>query len=317
MLVELQRYKNNPIFSPKKENMWESKAVMNPGVCLEKNDFHMLYRALSSEAIILPKVKEYHLSYIGYAHSEDGVIFERREQPFIKPEQDWEELGCEDARAVKIDDTYYIFYTAVSKAKDGGINVRIAGAVTADFERLEKYGFIDLQGRCKAASLFPEKVDDRYAFLYTQYADTPQSTIFYTEVESIEQLFDPIKWRKTNKVPLLTPSKGVYRGPELGASPVKTPKGWLLIYCPESFKREWFIGAALLDIKDPTKVVAKTTKPLLKPEMSYELKGYTDNVAFPSGAVVVGDELYVYYGSADDGCCLATCKLYKLLSSLT
>lgn len=317
MPVELQRYKGNPILAPNKQNPWESRVVMNPCVIYENNNFHMLYRALSLDGITRPNGRQYHYSCIGYAKSNDGIDFKRRRQPFIKPEYDWEGLGCEDARIVKIDDVYFIFYSAISQTETGELKVQIAGATTKDFEQIEKLGVINLEGRGKAASFFPEKINDKYTFLYTQFADGPESTIFYAQVDSAEQLFDEGEWKKINKMPLLSPSKNAYRGPELGAPPIKTPDGWLLIYCPESFKKEWFIGAALLDLNNPTKVIAKTTKPLLKPDASYEIEGYVDNVAFPEGAIVVGDELYVYYGGADAKCCLATCKFRDLLSSLT
>lgn len=316
MSTELKRSKNNPILAPKKQNVWESKAVMNPCVYLENNNFQMLYRALSQKCITMPNGKQYHHSYIGYANSNDGIVFKRRNQPIVKPEYDWEKLGCEDARVVKIDGTYYIFYSAISLANIDELNVQIAGATTSDFNQIEKLGVISLKGRGKASSLFPEKIDGKYAFLYTQFADSPRSTVFYAQVESLDELFDAVKWKRIKKIPLLTPSSSAYRGPELGAPPIKTPDGWLLVYCPESAKKEWFIGAALLDLKDPTKVLAKTTEPLLKPEASYERRGYVDNVAFPQGAVVVKDKLYVYYGGADQGCCLATCKLDDLLTSL-
>ena len=89
-----------------------------------------------------------------------------------------------------------------------------------------------------------------------------------------------------------------------------------MIFCPESKKREWFIGAALLDIYDPSKIIGVTDEPLLKPEKDYELKGFVPNVAFPSGAVIQGNKLYVYYGSADEFCSIASCGLKDLLESL-
>ena len=114
------------------------------------------------------------------------------------------------------------------------------------------------------------------------------------------------------------PPVNVYRGAEVGAVPIKTKAGWLCIYCNAntSDHPEWTIGAALLDLHNPGVILAQTREPILQPETAAELSGVVNNVTFPSGAVVVGDELYVYYGSGDQGCCLATCKLKDLLGYL-
>ncbi|RJQ36948.1 hypothetical protein C4559_04430 [Candidatus Microgenomates bacterium] len=316
MEIRVKRNPNNPILTPINEHSWESKAVMNASVVIKDKTFHMFYRALGSESKIFPSGKIYHRSYIGYAQGIDGIHFLRRNEPLIKPQAKWEALGCEDPRVTKIGNSYYVFYTAISEGEKTDLNVQIAGASTDDFKDIKKLGVISLDGRCKAAALFPEKINNKFAFLYTQNADSSNSTIYYAQVDSITKLFDKNKWAKTEKIPLLTPSANAYRGPELGAVPIKTSAGWLLIYCPESFKREWFIGAALLDLHDPTKIIGKTKEPLLKPEMNYELSGYTNNVAFPSGAVIRDQVVFIYYGGADTGVCLATCTLKQLLLSL-
>lgn len=316
MPVRLERYSKNPILCPVKEHNWESNAVMNASVFLEGGKFHMLYRSLDTKKKILQSGKVFHYSYIGYAESVDGVHFTRRPEPFIKPEFEWESLGCEDPRVTKINDTYHIFYTAITEGKESDLSVQIAGALTNDFKSFKKLGTIKLEGRSKAAALFPEKINGKFAFLYTQNADRPNSTIYYVQIDSINTLFNAKEWDEVEKISLLAPPPKAYRGPELGAVPIKTPQGWLLIYCPESFKREWFIGAAVLDLDNPSKVLGQTREPILKPEVNYELSGYTDNVTFPSGAVIVDDTLFVYYGGADSGVCLAKCKLDEILDSL-
>jgi predicted GH43/DUF377 family glycosyl hydrolase len=112
--------------------------------------------------------------------------------------------------------------------------------------------------------------------------------------------------------------ENTFRGPEVGAVPIKTPDGWLLIYCNANVSDhpEWTISAALLDLHDPRKVLAVTKDPILKPETDEERHGVVNNVTFPEGAVVVGEDLYVYYGSGDQGICLATCRLEDLLTHL-
>jgi len=105
----------------------------------------------------------------------------------------------------------------------------------------------------------------------------------------------------------------LHRGPELGAPPIKTDKGWLLIFSSESMSDSWSIGAALLDLDNPSKLIARTPGYILQPVTNYEMNGLVPNVTFPEGAVVVGSDLYVYYGAADTVIGLATCKLDDLL----
>ena len=218
----------------------------------------------------------------------------------------------------EIDGVYYIFYTAVSRAPDGTLRVQIAGASTRDFRVVRKLGLIGLRTnrRAKAAALFPTRIAGRYGFLYTEDADRPGSTIRYVEFDSINDLFDQGAWEAASKTKLLAPPTDAYRGPELGAVPLRTETGWLLVYCPASFEREWSIGAALLDLSDPRRVLGVTSAPLLRPQTDYERTGYVDNVAFPAGALVLGDDLFVYYGAADMGVCLATGSLAELTATL-
>ena len=266
----------------------------------------------------MPSGRVYHASSIGYAESSDGVRFTRRPAPFLRPAADALEMGFEDARVTRLGADCYLFYTSVSPSEDGDLRVQIAGAVTRDFSEVTELGLVAFEEPWwfKAAALFPEKINGRYGFLYTAQADTPRSTICYLETDSIDALFDPRALAKLVKTAVLPPSPTAHRGPELGAVPVRTPHGWLLVYCPESFREEWTIGAALLDLEDPRQVIGKTTAPLLVPETAYELEGYVANVTFPEGATIDGDKLSVYYGAADSGVCLATGSLSALLSSL-
>jgi len=145
------------------------------------------------------------------------------------------------------------------------------------------------------------------------------------QFDSLEKVIKPPKGFMADNIDhyqdnvVFEPPEPVYRGAEVGAVPIKTKDGWLFIYCNAntSDHPEWTISAALFDLKDPRKVLAHIEKPILKPETEAELKGVINNVTFPEGAVVVGDELYVYYGSGDQGCCLATCNLEDLMQHLT
>ena len=118
--MRLRRYKNNPILTLNKNNKWESGAVFNCSVAYDKNIFHIVYRAIDSG---FTRIKgggyKNYISSIGYAKSSNGINFERFSKPIIKPECKWERYGCEDPRITKLGNSYYIFYTALSKPAYG------------------------------------------------------------------------------------------------------------------------------------------------------------------------------------------------------
>jgi len=282
----------------------------------------MVYRATND---IKKDIKDGYMSSIGYAESNDGIHFKRHQQPLIIADQDYESgLGCEDARVIKINDTYFLYYTAV---QGYGISkkVRIALATSKNFVTWTKHGIIGPSTRSKAATLFPQKINDRYVLFYTWMADTPLSSIMQVQYNSIDEVVHPSKNLMADSIDhyedtvVFRPPVNVFRGAEVGAPPIKTKDGWLFVYCNANVSdhKEWTISAALLDLEDPRKILAHTKEPILKPETELEVTGVVNNVTFPSGAVIVNDELYVYYGSGDQGCCLATCKVEELLASMT
>lgn len=317
----LKRYPKNPILTADKNIPWEAGSVLNPNVLKKGKIFHLFYRATND--LERNKIGSY-VSSIGYASSSDGVNFFKRKTPLIKPTEKYEiGLGCEDARVTKINDTYFIFYTAV-EGFDASKKVRIALATTKDLKKVIRHGIVGPKGSAsKAAVLFPEKVGGKYLLLYTWEADRPISTIMLKEMNSLKEITNPSQNSFGENLEnfddnfFLQPFKGSFRGPEVGAVPIKTPKGWLVVYCGAAVgKKIWTIDALLLDLHNPRKIIGIAPKPILSPQADSELKGVVNNVTFPSGAAIVKDELYVYYGSGDQGCCLATCKLDKLLTYL-
>ena len=104
-----------------------------------------------------------------------------------------------------------------------------------------------------------------------------------------------------------------------GCPPIETEFGWLLIYhgVKDSLKGYVYSAcAALLDLENPQKEIARLPYPLFKPEYVWELKGEVNNVCFPTGAVVFDDKLYIYYGAADERIACASVSLSELLSEL-
>lgn len=323
----LIRSRNNPILKPNKNNKWEAGTVFNPSVVSVNGVFHMVYRAVASGFYSFTTVDKRlgyknFISSIGYAKSKDGVHFRRNQKPLLLPDKKYDQYGCEDPRITKFEDKFFIFYTAMnSPAYTPGIS-RIALATTKNFKEVQRYGVAGPESNAKAAVLFPEKIKGKIAMIFTWQPDTPDSSIAITFFENIKQLLYPTKsyWNNffssVNKHIIFSPPKGCFHGYEVGAPPLRISKGWLLIYCGATKKEEWSISAALLNLKNPQKVIAFTEKPILTPEKEYEAKGLVPNVTFPGGAVLVKDKLLVYYGAADTYVAVASVNLNSLLKEL-
>ena len=177
--MRLQRYHNNPILTPTK-HPWENMLVFNPAVIYDKGIVHMLYRAQGEDGV----------SRFGYAHSRDGINFERLNYPVYEGNKyhEYESLGVEDPRLVKINDLYYVVYTAVSLDPRGTINptwpekvakrVRVALATTRDFQNFEDHEVIVPNLNAKNGSLFPTQVEGEYWLLYRTFKN---ETFFRSE----------------------------------------------------------------------------------------------------------------------------------------
>lgn len=322
-MFKLERYPSNPILAKNPDNHWEAGSVLNPCVIRDGEVFRMFYRATNDTKI---KEKGGYISSIGYAESLDGLSWTRYAEPVLAPSETYDADGCEDARVTKIGDTYFMHYTAISWDRQGK-KVRVALATSKDARNWTKYGVVGPSGsRSKAATLFPERIQGKYWWFYTWEADRPASTIMSVAADSLEDVLSPPAGQVAYTIEnydkwavFAPPAKSAtFRGPEVGAPPIKTDKGWLFIYCNANTGAtpRWTVKAALLDLNDPRKVIAETPWPILEPETEDEVTGVVNNVTFPEGAVVVGDELYVYYGSGDQGCCLATCRMDDLIASI-
>jgi beta-1,2-mannobiose phosphorylase / 1,2-beta-oligomannan phosphorylase len=310
--AELARAKTNPILIADECNWWESKAVFNCSVLYDGNIIHMLYRA----------VGEYdnYVSRIGYATSTDGLSFQRRKEVALYPVLDYEAYGMEDPRLTSIDNRIYITYVVLSNHVKNSPIASTALAVTDDFYSYKRLGIITVaESDNKDVVLFPKEngqaPSNKYFMLHRPSKwikplyDVPMPSIWLAEGDSVTNFFYQS---------LLIKPEQSWEELKVGAgvSPLKTKKGWLVIYHGVSADRVYSAGAFLLDLNDPYKILGRTKEPILTPRENYEKNGDVNNVVFPTGACIIDGKLLVYYGGADKVCCLATVDLDSLLEQM-
>ena len=304
----MQRYNKNPILSPNKENWWESEAVFNPAIFFDGDKIHMLYRAIGGE--------ENHISRIGYASSTDGFSFKRQKETAISPVQDYEQYGIEDPRLIGLDTQILVTYVVLSDYVSRGPIGSTALAVTADFKTFTRLGIITGKGSdTKDVVLFPEKINDKYMFLHRPMSWVGQK---FGVIKPSIWLGESNALTSFEKHTIVLKPEYDWEDSRIGSGPppIKTKKGWLLIYHGVDKNFTYRAGAALLDLSNPSIVIGRTKKPILEPEEAFEKIGHVNNVVFPTGSCVIDDNLYLYYGAADKVCCVATVKLDSLLEKL-
>lgn len=318
-----------PLLTPSKNVEWASGAVFNPGAYYDGELVHLLFRAIPKgyQRIKLKNAApgekdtgfdESYISQIGYASSKDGINFEWREEPLIGVEHWFNKFGSEDPRISRIDGQYLITYTALQRpAFDEISGIRIGLATTTDFKSIEMKGVVSPSDlRDKDAVIFPKRINGKIAMLHRV---VPNIQIIY--FDSIEDMHNPPEglWEEH----LANLEEHTIMRPEFeweslkigaGPTPIETPEGWLFIYHGVNANHVYRMGMALLDLDDPSKVIAKSPIPLLEPELEFELFGDVENVVFPEGAVVIDDTLHVYYGAADSVIGHAQASLTEVLN---
>lgn len=311
---------NNPIILPRPENNWEAWQTFNPGAVLLQNKVHFLYRAIGEDGT----------SRFGYAASTDGFTVDERLPYPVYEHPETERVfnvfsyfsggswgGAEDPRMVALgeDTTLYVTYTACDR---GELRVALTAISFEDFLK-KKWKWrepvlLSPPGEIhKNWLLFPEKINGRYAILHSIKPDI--------QIEYVDSLgFDSADYNYIRSYHSGPPQKGHrwdkwIRG--AGAPPVKTRDGWLLFY--HAMDDDWSkykVGAALLDLEDPTKVLYRAKEPVLEPSEQYETNGYKPGVVYASGAVVMDGNLFVYYGCSDNYIGVASANLGAFLEAL-
>lgn len=246
------------------------------------------------------------LSHLRLARSKDGIHFDINQNAFIAPSFDYEEFGVEDPRITKIDETYYINYSAISSS-----GVVTCLAETKDFISLKKIGIIFLADN-KDVVIFPKKINGSYYAI-----NRPVSAYFQNPEMWIAKSDDLQSFGHHQK--LCGTRKGYFDDARIGAScePILTEKGWVEIYHGASEDNHYKIGILVLDQNDPSKILYRSDLPLIEATESYEKNGFMPNVIFPCGFVKDGDIIKLYYGNCDENICLLTFSLKELLDSIT
>ncbi len=318
----------NPIMTPNRDHYWEEFATFNMCPIKHNKNIYGLYRAISAPDKMATQQQ---VSIIGTSRSKNGIHFEDR-SPFITPKEEWDKCGCEDPRVTFFEGKYYTFYTALSRYPFGPESIKVAVAVSKNLKEIEERHLVT-PFNAKAMTLFPERINGKITVIFSYHTDLPPAKMSFAQFDNIEQLWDESFWdewikdvdshavdfRRTEQDHL-----------EIGAPPVKTKHGWLLVYSHiqnyfsglENLDRIFGIEVLLLDLFDPAKIIGRTRGPILVPEESYEMSGYISNVIFPSGALIEKstntktERLAIYYGAADTTVCIAYISLNDLISSI-
>ena len=334
--MKLTRYPGNPILSPHPDHPWEDLAVFNPAAWYdeEKREVLLLYRAAESH----PEYK----CYFGLAKSKDGYHFERvSDQPVLSPSiEGFDGATIQDPRMVKIGEYFYVTYACrhypfgqfwIPKDKPRyvrpvcppdfprylRINATLTGlCITKDFKTWIRAGTLtDPLLDDRDVILFPEKVGGKYVMIHRPLEWVGPEYGTDEACAWIAFADDLMGFRKST---LLIKNKFPWEVYKLGVNtpPIKTPHGWFTIYHAVGTDKHYRLGALLLDLENPAKVLHRTPDWLMEAAADYELEGYYRGVCFPCGAVVIDGTLLVYYGGADKYCAVATCDFTQLIDHL-
>jgi predicted GH43/DUF377 family glycosyl hydrolase len=233
--------------------------------------------------------------------SDSTTLSERVLWPSIGAEQ----AGMEDARFVRfIDDdgstTFYATYTAYS-----GSHISQQLLETTDFQSFTSAPIVGHAAANKGLALFPRRIGGRFAAM--SRSDRESNTVAYSEHLSV--------W--TSALPCQSPTRA-WEVLQLGncGSPIETDAGWLVLTHGVGPMRTYSIGAILLDLDDPTRILSQLPQPLLSPATD-EQDGYVPNVVYSCGALVHADTLVLPYGISDAAIGIATVPLPELLAALS
>jgi predicted GH43/DUF377 family glycosyl hydrolase len=323
---------------------FENEGVLNPAVIREGDSVYLLYRA----------VQLWNQSTIGYCRLDGPLtVADRWEKPVMVPEFDYESKGVEDPRIVKIGDTYYMSYTAYDGTNARGalatskdlIHFKKKGIIVPQMTYSEFVFLVESAGNkvvidnyChnhnfynqdtdpekiiklwdKNVVFFPRRINGNLVFLHRI-----RPGIQLVSVKSLSELTDEF-WKDyfchLQENILMDPVykyESGYIGS--GCPPIETKQGWVMIYHGVEETESGYVYsacAALLELNNPSKVLARLPYKLFSPELEWEIHGEINNVCFPTGTALFGDTLFIYYGAADSNIACASLNLNILIKEL-
>lgn len=318
----LEKHDKNPIITPVMHHAWQSDATFNPAAVHDGEKFHFIYRAMGPQ----------NTSVLGHAESKNGTDIDyRSDEPIYTPRKPFETPGgnpkrwfmsgggyggCEDPRVtwIKEDQKFYLTYIAYNGANAPRValssiseeNFRNKNWDWKEPKLISKPNEVN-----KNAVVFPEKIGGKYVVMHRVFPN-----ILVDLLDDLD--FNNPRYLKGEfKIP---PTVDGWDSRKVGAGPppIKTADGWLLIYHAVDDKNDsqYKIGAMLLDLNEPWKVLHRTQQPILEPDQWYENNGFKAGVAYPCGAVINDNRLFVYYGGADKFICVASKNIDEFLNEL-
>ncbi len=296
MQLRAVRSPHEPIIIPRTDDKhwWERSGIFNAGVTTFKDQIVLIYRAYD----------DFRISRLGFANSQDGVHFTLYDHPIVDtdPADEFERIGIEDPRVTKIDDTYYIVHTSASYKKIGEVSdvgpldykpwrVRTGMHTTKDFKTFLHYGVVLPDIPAKNASLLPEKIDDHFVMYYREFTDEG-------EILKLSFTKDFSTWVDTKLISWPEKDHWTTLKFGLGSQPIILSEGYLIVSHGVDTSGEYRLGLMLFDRNDPSRLIWHAG-PILEPETPYEKEGFVPNVVYTCGALIVNEELWIYYGGAD------------------
>ena len=323
----------NPVITPRAESVfddpmsgaavrWEEMATFNPAAVVRNDTVFVLYRA---EDMLGEMMIGGHTSRIGLAASADGLHFERRATPILYPDDDAQKAnewpgGVEDPRIVESEDgTYILTYTQWNREIP-----RLALATSRDLITWQKHGplFPDLGRESKSGAILTRVEGNRLVATqvngkYWMYWGVPEIYLATSD--------DLIHWElvrdaRGELMQALHPRPGYFDAwlVEAGPPAILTGDGIVVLYNAGNSgeygdttlpDRIYTGGQALFAADNPMRLIDRTERPFIKPEMEYERTGqYEDGTTFLEGLVPSGDQWFLYYGTADSRVAVAVAE---------
>jgi len=344
----LKKPKSNPLFGPRSDKPWESVAAFNPTAFQHDGKIYLLYRAMGDDNIsvigLATSTDGIHID----ERLDDPIYIPRASFEGSSGNIDYSSAarfssgggwgGCEDPKVVKIDGRIYIVYVAFNGYPES--NLAISSISIEDFlarkwtawkrpvlitqlsvesknphivsEYLKDRPWAGRIGiGHKNPSILPEKIKGKYVIFHRVW---PNIVIDYVD----DLNFDGKKFLKGEHI--IPARKNMWDSHRIGigGSPLKIKEGWLVFYNAVNLREfhKYGIGAMILDHDDPSKVLYRSSTPVLEPEEDYENKGHKYGVVFAGGSAIKDGQLFLYYGGSDKYACVATAPLDKFVKEL-